>query len=140
MRSIRRRELGGRSRKYPAGYCGSRIEDRRYLKSIKIFVGDCAGVGVQLRDERDHARWQGLGSASRQLGRLDKQRRNDHLLMQRQLAVNLVEQWDRLLTQSLKSRISGILAPAQERDERRRGRDCQRTHIVFGQQRLDAGK
>ena len=41
--------------------------------------------------------------------------------------------------QPLRFLISGILALAQERDERRRGRDHQRTRIVFDQQRLKAG-
>jgi len=41
--------------------------------------------------------------------------------------------------QPLRFLTSGILALAQERDERRRGRDHQRTYIVFDQQRLKAG-
>jgi hypothetical protein len=35
--------------------------------------------------------------------------------------------------------LSGILAPAQERDERGRSRDHQHTRLIFGQQRLKAG-
>ena len=46
---------------------------------------------------------------------------------------------DGVPSQPLESLISRILALAQERDERRRGRDHQRTRIVFDQQRLKAG-
>jgi len=42
-------------------------------------------------------------------------------------------------SQPLKSLISGILTLAQERDACRRGRDHQRTRLIFGQQRLKAG-
>ncbi len=41
------------------------------LQPIEILIGNCAGVGVQLGDERDHARWQRLGGTSGQLSRLD---------------------------------------------------------------------
>jgi hypothetical protein len=58
----------------------------------------------------------------------------DWLLGQRQLAANLVEQLDSVLAQPLGFPISGILALAQERDACRRGRDRQRTRIIFGQQ------
>jgi hypothetical protein len=110
------------------------------LKSIEILVSNCAEIGVQLSDERDHMRWQRLGSTSGQLGRLDKQWRNDYLLMECQLAADLVEQLDRLLPQSLKVRIFSMVAWPQERNERRRGRDRQRPGIVFGQKCLDAGE
>jgi hypothetical protein len=66
------------------------------LQPIEILVGNCAGISVQFGDKRDHTRRQGLGGTSSQLGCLDKQWRNDHLLMQRQLTPNLVEQLDRL--------------------------------------------
>ncbi len=41
------------------------------LQPIEILIGNCAGVGVQLGDERDHARWQRLGGTPGQLSRLD---------------------------------------------------------------------
>jgi hypothetical protein len=61
------------------------------LETIKILVRGCAEIGVQLGDERDHAWWQGLGGAARQLGRLDKQWWDDYLFVQRQCATDLVE-------------------------------------------------
>jgi hypothetical protein len=47
---------------------------------------------------------------------------------------------DSRLSQPLESQISGMLALAQERDACRRGRDHQRSRIIFGQQRLEAGE
>jgi hypothetical protein len=45
---------------------------------------------------------------------------------------------DRLPPQPLKTRIFRLAAWTQERDERRRGRDHQRTGIVFGQKCLES--
>ncbi|SRR6266540_7407117 len=64
----------------------------------------------------------------------------DGLLGQRQLAAHLVEQLDSVLAQPLGFLISGILALTQERDACRRGRDRQRTRLIFGQQRLKGGE
>jgi len=65
----------------------------------------------------------------------------DWLLIQYQLAANLVAQWDSVPSQPLESWISGILALAQERDACQRGRrDRQCIHLIFGQQRLKSGQ
>ena len=68
---------------------------------------------VQLRNERGHARWEGLCGARGQVGPLDQERRDDQLLAQRQLAADLVAQLDGVPSQPPEIRLVGMVVLPQ---------------------------
>jgi hypothetical protein len=51
------------------------------LKPLEILIRNDRNIRVQLRDERDHARWEGLGGTRGQLRRFEHERGDYQLLV-----------------------------------------------------------